>query len=160
VAPRAVVAFLFLLPGGRPRRRGDEGAAAAAEAVFLPLPFGWLGPHFSRMPASPGALVAWGATEVEGAAAAIAARISKVFLLRLPFGRPRFRDAGGAISGALVSSLLPSGTLSPLVAEPLRDDMTNLGLERRGSRRGEKWGNALGDERAQHLKRSGEGDDP
>jgi hypothetical protein len=32
--------------------------------------------------------------------AATAARAAKVFLLRLPFGRPRFRDAGGAISGA------------------------------------------------------------
>jgi hypothetical protein len=62
------------------------------------------------------------------------------FLLWLPFGRPRFRDAEGAISGTLTSSLLPSGTLSPLAAEPLRDDMTGLGSERRGSRQGEKWG--------------------
>jgi hypothetical protein len=65
---------------------------------------------------------------------AIAARASKVFLLRLPFGRPCFRDAEGAISGSLTSSLLPSGTLSPLAAEPLGDDMTGLGSERRGSR--------------------------
>jgi hypothetical protein len=81
-------------------------------------------------------------------------------LLRLPFGRPRFRDAGGTISGALASFLLPSRTLSPLAAEPLREDMTGLGSERRGLRRGEKWGNALGYEHAQHLKKSGEGDDP
>jgi hypothetical protein len=134
MAPRATWAFLFLLPGGRPRRRDDEGAAAAAGAAFLPLPFGRPGPRLSGTPASPGAPVARGVTEEEGAAAAVAARASKVFLLRLPFGRPRFRDAGGDISGALTSSLLPSGTLSPLAAEPLRDDMTGLGSERRGSR--------------------------
>jgi hypothetical protein len=42
--------------------------------------------HFSEMPAPLGALVAWGTTEVEAAAAAVAARDSKVLLLRLPFG--------------------------------------------------------------------------
>jgi hypothetical protein len=135
VAPRAVGAFLFLLPGGRLRWRDDKGAAAAAGAVFLPLPFERPGPCFFGTPASPGAPVARGATEVEGAAVAIAARASKVFLLRLPFGRPRFRDAEGAIFGALTSPCSP-----PLAAEPLRDDMTGLGSERRGSRRGEKWG--------------------
>jgi hypothetical protein len=113
---------------------GDEGAAAAAEAVFLLLPFGWPGLRFSEMPVSPEALVARGATGVEGAAAAFAARASKVLLLRLPFGRPRFRDAEGAISYALTSSLLPSGTLSSLAAEPLGDNMTRIGSERRGSR--------------------------
>jgi hypothetical protein len=66
--------------------------------------------------------------------AAFAARASKVLLLRLPFGRPRFRDAKGAVSGALTSSLLPSETSSPLAAEPLREDMIGLGSERRGSR--------------------------
>jgi hypothetical protein len=159
VAPREARVFLFLLPSGRPRRRGDEGAATAAGAVFLPLPFGWLGPCFSGTLAPPGALVTRVAAEAEGATAAAATRASKVFLLRLPFRRPRFRDTGGAISGALASILLPSRTLSPLAAEPLREDMTGLGSEGRGSRRGEKWGSALGHERAQHLKRSGEGDD-
>jgi hypothetical protein len=86
------------------------------------------------MPVSPEALVARGATEVEGAAAAVATRASKVLLLRLPFGQPRFRDTEGAISGSLTSSLLLSGTLSALAAEPLGDDMTELGTERRGSR--------------------------
>jgi hypothetical protein len=130
----AAGAFLFLLPGGCPQRRGDEGAVPAAKAVFLSLPFGRPGLCFSGMPVSPEALVAQGATEVEGAAAATTARASKVFLLRLPFERPCFRDAEGAISCALTSSLVPSGTLSPLAVEPLRDDMTGLGLERRGSR--------------------------
>jgi hypothetical protein len=51
-------AFLFLLPGGRPRRRDKEGAATAAGAVFFPLPFGRPGFRFSRMPASLGAPVA------------------------------------------------------------------------------------------------------
>jgi hypothetical protein len=134
MAPKAAGAFLFLLPSGRPRQRGDEGAAAAAEAVFFPLPFGRPGLCFSGTPASRGAPVAWGATEVEAAAAAFAARASKVLLLRLPFGRPRFRDVEGAVSGALTSTLLPSGTSSSLAAEPLRDDMIGLGSERRGSR--------------------------
>jgi hypothetical protein len=111
------------------------------------------------MPTSPGALAAWVAAEVEGATAAAAARASKVFLLRLPFGRPRFRDAGGVISGALASLSFPSGNLSPPMAEPLREDMTGLGSERRGSREREKWGCALSHGRSQHLKRSGEGDD-
>jgi hypothetical protein len=112
------------------------------------------------MPVSPEALVARGATEVEGAAAATAARASKVFLLWLPFGRPCFRDTEGAISCALTFSLLPSGTLSPLAAEPLRDDMT--GWVRKGEARGKGriGGNALSNERAQHLKRSDERDNP
>jgi hypothetical protein len=86
------------------------------------------------MPTPLEAPVAWGAMEVEAAAVAFAARASKVLLLRLPFGRPRFRDVEGAVSGALTSSLLPSGTLSPLAAEPLRDDMIGLGSKRRSLR--------------------------
>jgi hypothetical protein len=130
VAPRAARVFLFLLPGGRPRRQGDEGVATATGAVFLPLPFGRPGPRFSGMPTAPGALVARVAMKAEGATAATAARASKVFLLQLPFGRPHFRDAGGDASGALASFSLPSGTLSPPTAEPLREDMTGLGSER------------------------------
>jgi hypothetical protein len=91
---------------------------------------------------------------------AVAMRASKVFLLWLPFERPRFRDAGGDIFGAL-SSFLPSvGTLSPPMVEPLREDMAELGSERRESRRGEKWGCTLGHGRAQYLKGSGEGENP
>jgi hypothetical protein len=86
------------------------------------------------MPASPEALTAWDMTEVEAAAAAFAARTSKVLLLRLPFERPRFRDVEGVISGALTSSLLPSETLSPLAMELLGDDMIGLGSERQSSR--------------------------
>jgi hypothetical protein len=123
-------AFLFLLPGGRPRRRGDEGAAAAAEAVFFPLPFGRPGFRFSGTPTSPEALVTWGATEEEAAVVAFAARASKVLLLRLPFGRPRFRDTEGAASGASTFLSLPSGTLTLLAVESLGDDMTRLVLER------------------------------
>jgi hypothetical protein len=127
-------AFLFLLPGGRPRRRDDEGAAAAAKAVFFPLPFGRPGLRFSGMPVSPEAPAAWGATEVEAAVEAFAARASKVLLLGLPLGRPRFRDMEGAVSGASTSFSLPSGTLSSLAVEPLGDDMVGLGSERQSSR--------------------------
>jgi hypothetical protein len=157
--PEAARVFLFLLPGGRPRRRGDEGMAAAADADFLPLPFGRPGPRFFGTPPSSGALAARVVAEVEGATVAVAARASKVFLLRLPFERPCFRDAGGVISGALASFSLPSRILPPLTAEPLRADITGLGSERRGSWRREKWECALSHGRSQHLKRSGEGDD-
>jgi hypothetical protein len=134
VTLKTVGAFLFLLPSGRPRRRDNEGAAAATEAVFFPLPFGRPGLRFSGMPVTPEAPAAWGATEVEAAAAAFAARASKVLLLRLSFRRPRFRDVEGAVSGASTSSLLPSGTLSPLAVELLGDDMIGLGPERQSSR--------------------------
>jgi hypothetical protein len=97
--------------------------------------------------------------EEEGAMAAAAARASKVFLLRLPYGRPRFRDAGATASGAWASFSLLSGILSLPAAEPLREDMTGLGSERRGSRQREKWGCALGHGRTQHLKRNDEGGD-
>jgi hypothetical protein len=123
-------AFLFLLPSGRPRRRDDEGAAAAAGADFLPLPFGWPGARFSRMPASLAAPAARGTMEVEGAAAALATRASKVFLLRLPFGRLRFRDTEGDNSSA-TSPFSPSvGTLLPPEVEPPREDMVAQGWRR------------------------------
>jgi hypothetical protein len=89
------------------------------------------------------------------AVAAAAARAAKVFLLRLSFGCPRFRDAGGVISGASAFFPLPSGTPSPPTAEPLREDMAGQSLE---ERRRKKWKCALNHERSQHLKRSGEGD--
>jgi hypothetical protein len=63
---------------------------------------------------------------------AAAARASRVFLLRLPFRRPRLRDTGGTISGAWASFSLLFGTLSSPAVEPLREDMAGLGLERRG----------------------------
>jgi hypothetical protein len=82
------------------------------------------------MPVSPEAPAAWGATEEEAAAAAFAARASKVLLLRVPFGRPRFRDVEGAVSGTSTSLSPPSETLSSLAVEPLGDDMIGLGSER------------------------------
>jgi hypothetical protein len=65
------------------------------------------------------------------AVADVAARATKVFLLWLPFGRPRFRDAGGIISSASVFFLLPSGIPSPSMAELLREDMAGLSSEER-----------------------------
>jgi hypothetical protein len=113
------------------------------EAVFFSLPFGWPGLRFSGTPVSLGAPVAWGTTEVEAVAAAFTARASKVLLLRLPFGRLRFRDVEGAVSDALTSSLSPSGTLSLLAVELLGDDMVGLGSRREGSSLEEKWGMPL-----------------
>jgi hypothetical protein len=146
-------AFLFLLPGGHPRRRDEEGAASATGAFLFPLPFGRPGFRFSGMAASPGAPVAWGVTEGEAAAAVLAARASKVLLLRLPFGRPRPRGAEGAVSGASTSSLTPSGILSPLSGEWPGDDMTGPGSRR--EREGEV-ADALSNEHARYLKESGE----
>jgi hypothetical protein len=91
------------------------------------------------MATSPGTLAVRVAAEVEGATAVAAARASKVFLLRLPFGRSRFRDAGGVISDAVAPFSLPSGILSPPTVESLREDMIGLGSERRSLRRREKW---------------------
>jgi hypothetical protein len=138
VGPRAARVFLFLLPSGRPWWRGSEGAAAAAGAVFLPLPLGWLGPRLFRAPSPPRARAAPAVAAVVGAAAAAAARAARVFWLRLPFGRPRFRDAGGIITGVLVFFLLPfgrpgpvfSGTPSPLATEPPREDMAGQNEEK------------------------------
>jgi hypothetical protein len=79
-------AFLFLLPDGRPRQQDEEGAAIATGAVLFPLPFGRPGFRFSRMTASLGGPDVWGTMEEEAAAAAFAARASRVLLLRLPFG--------------------------------------------------------------------------
>jgi hypothetical protein len=112
----------------------------ATEAAFFPLPLGRPGPRFSGTPASPEAPAAGGAAEEEATAEAFAVRASKVLLLRLPFGRPRFRGTGGDPSGASTSFPLPSGILSSLAAEPLGDDMTGLALEGRSSESGEKWG--------------------
>jgi hypothetical protein len=142
---------LFLLPDGRPRRRGGEEAAAAVGASFLPPFLGRPGPHLLGTPSPPGARAAPVAEVGVTAVATVAARAAKVFLLRLPFRRPRFRDTGGAISGASVLFPLPS----PSAAEPLGEDMARQSLEER-RRKEEKC--ALNHKRSQHLKRSGEGD--
>jgi hypothetical protein len=123
VAPRAARVFLFLLPGGRPRRQDDEGTSIAAGATFLPLPFRRLGPRFLGAPSPPRTGVA--PTTV---AAAAAARAAKVFWLQFPFGRPHLWDAGGIIAG--IAASLPllferpgprfSGTPSPPSVETSR----------------------------------------
>jgi hypothetical protein len=51
------------------------------EAAFFLLPFGRPGFRFFGTPVPLGAPVAWGATRVEVAAAAFAARASRVLLL-------------------------------------------------------------------------------
>jgi hypothetical protein len=130
-------AFLFLLPGGRPRR-DEEGAATAAGAVFFPLPFGRPSFRFPRRTAPLGAPIDGGATGDEAAAAAFAARASRVLLLRLPFGRPRPRGAEGTASGASTTSLTPSGALSSLTGEWPEDDMAEPSSRREGSSTKEK----------------------
>jgi hypothetical protein len=61
----AVVAniFLFLLPSGRPHRRGAEGDASASNLAFLPLPVGqphlrFFGAPAPSVPPAPKPLVA------------------------------------------------------------------------------------------------------
>jgi hypothetical protein len=95
------------------------------------------------------------AAVVVAAVAATAARAAKVFLLRLPFGHPHFRDTGGIIFDTSAFFPLPSGTPSPPTAEPLREDMAGQSLE---ERRRKEWKCALNHECSQHLKGSGEGD--
>jgi hypothetical protein len=130
-ASRAARVFLFLLPGGHPRQQGGEGAAATAGAVFLPLPVGRPSPCLFRTPSPPRARAAPAAAVLVGAAAAAATRAARVFWLWLPFGRPRFRDVGGVVTGVSVFFPLPFGrpgprffrTPSPPAAEPPREDM-------------------------------------
>jgi hypothetical protein len=149
--PRAARVFLFLLPSGRPQRRGGKEAAAAVGASFLPPFLGRPGPRLLGTPSPPGARATPVAAVGVTAGAAAAARATKVFLLRLPFGRPHFRDTGGAISGASAFFPLPS----PSAAEPLGEDMAEQSLEERRKKEGKC---ALNHKRSQHLKRSGKGD--
>jgi hypothetical protein len=55
-AARAARVFLFLQPGGRPRREANEGMAATAIAAFFPLPRGRPGLRFSGTPPPPACL--------------------------------------------------------------------------------------------------------
>jgi hypothetical protein len=64
-------------------------------------------------------------------------RAAKVFLLRLPFERPRFRDTGGVISSASAFFSLPFEIPSPPTVEPLREDMAGLSIEERLEAEGE-----------------------
>jgi hypothetical protein len=102
------------------------GTAALAAATIMPPPGAatmaveWLTP--------------------KGSVAATTASTSKVFLLRLPRGRPRLRGTGGVAAGSLTLFWLPSGrprlrppglsaapTPAPLVA--LSDDIEIVGGE-------------------------------
>jgi hypothetical protein len=64
----------------------------------------------ARATTPPGAVVtAVERATPEGSAAATAASASKVFLLRLPGGRPHLRDSGGIATGSFALFWLPSG---------------------------------------------------
>jgi hypothetical protein len=86
------------------------------------------------------ATAAAGATLADSAAAA-AASATKVFLLRLPGGRPRLRGTGGVAVGSFTLFLLPNGRprlrppdpLGAPAPAPLRaldDDIGGKGAER------------------------------
>jgi hypothetical protein len=83
------------------------------------------GPPSLQIPSPPGADATPVVVVVIVAVAFVAARATKVFLLRLPFGQPRFRGTGGATSGTSVFFPLPSS----LTAKPLREDMAGPSLE-------------------------------
>jgi hypothetical protein len=108
-AARAARVFLFLLPGGRPRRRPGGEATASIIAAFFPLPFGRPGPRFLGTSMSPTAGAAPMEAVTAGTAAVAAARAAKVFWLRPPNGRPRLCDTGGVAAGILTFFPLPFG---------------------------------------------------
>jgi hypothetical protein len=163
VAPRAARVFLFLLPGGRPRRRDDEGAAAVAGVALFPLPFRRPGPRFLGAPSPPRAGAAPIAAAAVGAAATAAARAARVFWLRFPFGRPHLWDASGIVIGIAAFFLLPfgrpgphfSGAPSPLASGPPGEDMDGLSSNDK-IEAGEEVECAI--ECPQYLRRSGAGE--
>jgi hypothetical protein len=165
VAPRAARVFLFLLPGGHPRRRDGEGVAVAAGAAFFPLPFGRPGPRFLGTPSPPRAGAAPIEVAAAGAAAAAAARAAKVFWLRLPFGRPCLRDTGGIVARIAIFFPLPfgrpgpcfSGTPSLPAPGPPGEDIDRLSSDEK-IEAGEEVECAIDPERPQYLRRSDAGE--
>jgi hypothetical protein len=124
---------------GVPVRPATEVAAAGTAALAA-----------AKATAPPGAVtmaVEWLAPK--GSAAATAASASRVFLLRLPGGRPRLRGTSGVAAGSLLLFRLPSGrprlrppsppavpAPAPLKASSDDDDST-----RRRSGDAREWGN-------------------
>jgi hypothetical protein len=165
VAARAARVFLFLLPGGRPQRRAGEGAAVTANAAFFPLPFGRPGPRFLGAPSPPRSRAAPTEAAVAEVAAAVAARASKVFWLRLPFGRSRLRDTGSFVTGLAIFFPLPFGrlgprfsdTTSPLALGPPGEDMVGWSSNRK-IETGEEAEYAIDPKRPLYLKRSDAGE--
>jgi hypothetical protein len=93
---------------GVPVRPATEVAAAGTTA-----------PPTVPATVSPGAVVrAAERLAPEDLAAAAAASTAKVFLLRLPSGRPRFRDVGGVAAGPSAPCWLPSGRSRPARRQP------------------------------------------
>jgi hypothetical protein len=105
--------------------------------VFFLLPLGWPGPRLSGAPSPSRARDTLAVVTVAVAATAVAAKAARVFWLQLPFGRPRFRDAGGIATGVSVFFPLPFGRLGPhlfgtppaLAVEPPREDMARWSSE-------------------------------
>jgi hypothetical protein len=107
----------------------------------------------AKATAPPGAAVMAGERPTpEGSTAAAAASASRVFLLRLPGGRPRLRGTGSVAAGSFALFWLPSGrprlrppdppgapAPAPLIAPD--DDIEGGGVE------GEKQGRRLGEEK-------------
>jgi hypothetical protein len=164
VAAKAARVFLFLLPGGRPRRWADEVATAATIAIFFLLPFGRPGPHFLGKSTPPTAEAAPTEAATVGTVTAAAARAARVFWLRLPNGQPCLRDTGGVATGLSAFLSLPfgrpslrfSGAPSPPVLGPPREDM--VGLRSDGKSEAEEVvERALNPEHPRLLKRRGTG---
>jgi hypothetical protein len=138
-APTAIVAPTRVAAASR-------GVMARPAMEVAPAGAAVLAAAKATTPAGAVAVAAEGAAP-EGSAAAAAASASKVFLLRLLGGRPRFRGTGGITAGSFTLFWLPSGLprlrppdpLGAPAPAPLRalgDDIEGEGAEEAAQRRG------------------------
>jgi hypothetical protein len=109
-----------------------EGAPAGVAALVAAK---------ATTPAGATAMAAAGAALADSAAAA-AASAAKVFLLRLPGGRPHLRGTGGVAAGPFTLFLLPNGRprlrppdpLGAAAPAPLRASDDDIGAEKLSGR--------------------------